>query len=82
MVVLGGASGSAESCPGSVGPGQELGSHPGILNYQFSPVSSCRVGVGMSPEEACLMELGSVTTHILTPGPVPTGRSQFTLKSC
>lgn len=75
-------SGGAESCLRSVGQGQGLGSHPGILNYQFSPLSSRRVRVGMSPEEVCLMELGSVRTHILTPGPVPTGRSQFTLKSC
>ena len=71
----------AESCPGSVGQGQELGSHPGISNYQFSPLSSGRVGISMSPEEACLMELGSGRTHVLTPGPVPTGQSQFTLKS-
>ena len=65
VVVSGGVSGGAESCPGSVGQGQELGSHPGTLNYQFSPLSSCQVRVGMSPEEVCLMELGSVRTHVL-----------------
>ena len=75
-------SGGAESCPGSVGQGQELGSHPGISNYQFSPLSSGRVGISMLPEEACLIELGSGRTHVLTPGPVPIGQSQFTLKSC
>ena len=77
-----GCVGRGSELSGKCGAGTGAWVLPGNLELSVQPLSSGRVGISMFPEEACLMELGSGRTHVLTPGPVPIGQSQFTLKSC